>query len=197
MNISVSQAAQEFLADVINKHDIDDLHLQVMVKNPGTPIADCFLNFCERDEVPQDVYEFKQSTYSLFVSKQDEKYLDEASIEYENSDTGGQLNIKAPKLKGKKPDDDAPLHDRVQYFIDSELNPSLAMHGGNAKLTTIDDGYAFIEFGGGCNGCGMAGQTLSMGMETKLLRQFPELKGLMDGTDHSTGENPYYKAEAE
>ncbi len=195
MNISVSQAAQEFLADVINKHDVDDLHLQVMVKNPGTPIADCFLNFCERDEIPTDVYEFPQTGYSLFVNKLDEKYLDEASIEYEESNTGGQLNIKAPKLKGKKPDDDAPLHDRVQYFIDSELNPSLAMHGGNAKLTNIDDGYAFIEFGGGCNGCGMAGQTLSMGMETKLLRQFPELKGLMDGTDHSTGENPYYKPE--
>lgn len=196
MNISIDPKAQTFLADVINKHDVDDLHLQVMVKNPGTPIADCFLNFCERDEVPKDVYEFKQSTYSLFVSHQDEKYLDDASIEYEESDTGGQLNIKAPKLKGKKPDDDASLNDRVQYFIDSELNPSLAMHGGNAKLSSIDDGYAFIEFGGGCNGCGMAGQTLSMGMETKLLQAFPELKGLMDGTDHSTGENPYYKPEA-
>jgi Fe/S biogenesis protein NfuA len=196
MNIKVSPEAQEFLSDVINKHDIDDLHLQVMVKNPGTPIADCFLNFCERNEVPNNVYEFKQTTYSLFVNKQDEKYLDDASIDYDMTDTGGQLNIKAPKLKGKEPDNDAPLHDRVQYFIDSELNPSLAMHGGNAKLTRIDDGYAFIEFGGGCNGCGMAGQTLSMGMETKLLRQFPELKGLMDGTDHSTGENPYYKPEA-
>jgi len=31
-----------------------------------------------------------------------------------------------------------------------------------------------------------------MGMETKLLKAFPELKGLMDGTDHTTGENPYY-----
>ncbi|MCF6288800.1 MAG: NifU family protein [Proteobacteria bacterium] len=192
MNLTVDPQAQSFLADVIKKHDIDDLHLQVMVKNPGTPIADCFLNFCERDEAPHDAHEFRQSSYSLFVAQQDEKYLDDASIEYEESDTGGQLNIKAPKLKGKKPDDDAPLHDRVQYFIDTELNPSLAMHGGNAKLTTIDDGYAFIEFGGGCNGCGMAGQTLSMGMETKLLRAFPELKGLLDGTDHSTGTNPYY-----
>jgi len=196
MNIKVSPEAQEFLAEVINKHDVEDLHLQVMVKNPGTPIADCFLNFCERDEAPDDAYEFKQSSYSLFVSKNDEKYLDEASIDYDMTDTGGQLNIKAPKLKGEKPDEKAPLHDRVQYFIDAELNPSLAMHGGNAKLTKIDDGYAFIEFGGGCNGCGMAGQTLSMGMETKLLKQFPELKGLMDGTDHSTGTNPYYKADA-
>ncbi|HOP23020.1 MAG TPA: NifU family protein, partial [Gammaproteobacteria bacterium] len=63
----------------------------------------------------------------------------------------------------------------------------------HAKLKAIEDGYAFIEFGGGCHGCGMAQQTLSMGMETKLLKAFPELKGLMDGTDHSNAENPYYE----
>ncbi len=193
MNIHVSPEAVAFLADVIKKHDIDDLHLQVMVKNPGTPVADCFLNFCERNEVPDDAIEFEQTDYSLFVFKQDEKYLDEASIDYDESDTGGQLNIKAPKLKGEKPGEEASLHERLQYFIDAELNPSLAMHGGNAKLAKIDDGYAFIEFGGGCNGCGMAGQTLSMGMETKVLEAFPELKGLMDSTDHSTGTNPYYE----
>lgn len=193
MKISVSSQAQDFLADVLKKHDIDDLHLQVMVKNPGTPIADCFLNFCERNEVHPDVYEFKQIGYSLFVNKQDEKYLDDASIDYDVTDTGGQLNIKAPKLKGKKPEDDASLFEKVEYFINSELNPALAMHGGHAKLKTIDDGYAFIEFGGGCHGCGMAGQTLSMGMETKLLRAFPELKGLLDGTNHADGENPYYE----
>lgn len=193
MNINVSPQAVAFLGDVIKKHDIDDLHLQVMVKNPGTPVADCFLNFCERNEVPDDAFEFKQTDYSLFVFKEDEKYLDDASIDYDESDTGGQLNIKAPKLKGKKPGEDASLFERVQYFIDAELNPSLAMHGGNAKLVKIDDGYAFIQFGGGCNGCGMAGQTLSMGMETKVLEAFPELKGLMDSTDHSTGTNPYYE----
>jgi Fe/S biogenesis protein NfuA len=195
MNITVSPQAQDFLADVVKKHDIDDLHLQVMVKNPGTPIADCYLNFCERDEVPPEAIEFEQVGYSLFVNKADEKYLNDADISYDETDTGGQLNIKAPQLKGKEPEKDAPLFERVEYFINAELNPSLAMHGGFAKLVNIDDGYAFIEFGGGCNGCGMAGQTLSMGMETKLLRAFPELKGLMDGTDHSTGENPYYKPE--
>ena len=193
MNINVSSDARAFLADVIKKHDIDDLHLQVMVKNPGTPIADCFLNFCERDEVPVDAYEFAQGNFNLYVNKADKKYLDNAEITYDETDTGGQLNIKAPQLKGKEPDKDAPLFERVEYFINSELNPSLAMHGGFAKLSKIDDGYAFIEFGGGCTGCGMAGQTLSMGMETKLLRAFPELKGLLDATDHSKGENPYYE----
>jgi Fe/S biogenesis protein NfuA len=193
--ITVSPEAQAFLSEVLQKHDIDDLHLQVKVKNPGTPIADCFLNFCERNEIKPDALEYSQGEFSLFVDKLDEKYLVDASIEYDITDTGGQLNIKAPELKGKAPDNEAPLFERVEYFINAELNPSLAMHGGFAKLANIDDGYAFIEFGGGCQGCGMAGQTLSMGMETKLLKAFPELKGLMDGTNHSKGENPYYTGE--
>lgn len=193
MKITVSSEAQDFLSGVVKKHNIEDLHLQIMVKNPGTPLADCFLNFCERHEAPKDAHEFEQTDFSLFVAREDEKFLNDASIDYDMTDTGGQLNIKAPKLKGEKPKENAPLFERVDYFINTELNPSLAMHGGFAKLKSIDDGYAFIEFGGGCHGCGMAQQTLSMGMETKILQAFPELKGLMDGTDHSNAENPYYE----
>lgn len=191
--ITVTKQAQTYLFDALQQHEIDDLHLQVKVKNPGTPLADCYLNFCERHEMLEDALEIKQKGFSLFVDKIDEKYLNDASIDFEETDTGGQLNIKAPELKGKAPEEGASLFERVEYFINSELNPSLAMHGGFAKLKDIDDGYAFIEFGGGCQGCGMAEQTLSMGMETKLLKAFPELKGLMDGTNHSKGENPYYK----
>jgi Fe/S biogenesis protein NfuA len=191
--ITVTKDAQDYLSNVLANHEIDDLHLQIKVKNPGTPIADCYLNFCERKDVLPDALEFKQDGFSLFIDKMDETYLQDASIDFEDTDTGGQLNIKAPELKGKAPDEDAPLFERVEYFINAELNPSLAMHGGFAKLSSIDDGYAFIEFGGGCQGCGMAGQTLSMGMETKILKAFPELKGLMDGTNHEKGTNPYYK----
>jgi len=193
--ITVSKEANKYLSEMLDNHEIDDLHLQVKVKNPGTPIADCFLNFCERHETDESMIEVSQGSFSLFVAKSDQEYLTNANIDYEITDTGGQLNIKAPDLKGKPPEENAPLFDRVEYFINAELNPSLAMHGGFAKLSSIDDGYAFIEFGGGCQGCGMAGQTLSMGMETKILKAFPELKGLMDGTNHEKGQNPYYQAE--
>ena len=191
--ITVTPSAQTYLTEVLEKHDIDDLHLQIKVKNPGTPNADCYLNFVERNEVSPDALEFNQKQFSLFIDQNDKKFLTGASIDFEESDTGGQLNIKAPDLKGKVPEEGAPLEDRVDYFINSEINPSLAMHGGFAKLKAIDDGYAFIEFGGGCQGCGMAEQTLSMGMETKILEAFPELKGLLDGTNHDKGTNPYYQ----
>ncbi len=50
-----------------------------------------------------------------------------------------------------------------------------------------------LRFGGGCHGCGMVDVTLKEGIETSLKMNFPEIRGILDATDHSTGENPYYK----
>jgi len=142
--ITVTDSAKKYLKNVLDEQDIDDLHLRLVVDRPGTPMADCYLNFCEENEMAE----------------------------------GDELNIKAPGLKGREPDKDAPLKDRVEWFLNSEINPQLASHGGWARLVDLDDeGYAIIEFGGGCHGCGMASQTLSMGIESKLLQAFPEGQG--------------------
>ena len=51
---------------------------------------------------------------------------------------------------------------------------------------------ALIRFGGGCHGCGAADVTLKQGIERMLREAVPEIVGVQDVTDHSTGENPYY-----
>ena len=89
--------------------------------------------------------------------------------------------------------DDAPLADRVEYVLQSEVNPSLAAHGGKVTLTEItDDGIAILQFGGGCNGCSMVDVTLKEGIEKQMLNEFPELKGVRDLTEHQRGEHSYY-----
>ena len=40
----------------------------------------------------------------------------------------------------------------------------------------------------------MASVTLSQGIEATLLEMVPELSKVIDVTDHSGGENPYYEA---
>ncbi len=194
--ITVTAAAKRHLKNVLDEQDIDDLQLRLVVDRPGTPMADCYLNFCEESEITEDDTALDQGEFKVIVEKKHQHYLDGAEIDYEETATGGQLSIKAPGLKGKEPEADAPLTERVKWFLDSEINPQLASHGGWAKLVDLDkEGYAVIEFGGGCHGCGMASQTLSMGIESRLLQAFPELKGVLDATDHSTGKNPYIAAE--
>jgi Fe/S biogenesis protein NfuA len=120
--------------------------------------------------------------------------LDAAEIDYQTNTTGGQLTVRAPKLKGVEPGADASLVERVRYLIDSEINPQIASHGGRVSLVEIDaDGAVYLQFGGGCHGCGMADVTLKQGIETTLRSRLPEITAVRDVTDHKTGSTPYYK----
>ena len=91
---------------------------------------------------------------------------------------------------------DSPLEDRVNYVIYNEINPMLESHGGLVSLLEItDDKFAILQFGGGCQGCGMVDVTLKDGIEKTLLEQLPELAGVRDMTDHSMDENAFYREE--
>ena len=107
---------------------------------------------------------------------------------------GSQLTLKAPNAKVRKVSDDAPLMERVDYVIQTQVNPQLAGHGGHVSLSEItEDGVAILQFGGGCNGCSMVDVTLKEGIEKELLAQFEgELTGVRDITDHARGEHSYY-----
>jgi Fe/S biogenesis protein NfuA len=67
------------------------------------------------------------------------------------------------------------------------------MHGGHVSLVDVKDDIAYLQFGGGCQGCGMVDVTLKQGVEVMLREAVPELKAVMDVTDHAGGQNPYYQ----
>ncbi|WP_421020967.1 NifU family protein, partial [Klebsiella pneumoniae] len=78
-----------------------------------------------------------------------------------------------PNAKMRKVASDAPLMERVDYVIQSQVNPQLASHGGHVNLIEItDDAVAILQFGGGCNGCSMVDVTLKEGIEKQLLAEF-------------------------
>ena len=107
---------------------------------------------------------------------------------------GSQLTLKAPNAKMRKVDDDASLVDRVDYFIQSDINPKLASHGGQVTLMEItDDGIAVLQFGGGCNGCSLVDVTRKEGIEKEMLEIFKgELTAVKDMTEHNAGDHSYY-----
>jgi len=82
----------------------------------------------------------------------------------------------------------------VQHLLDTEINPSVASHGGYIDLLDVSDGVAFIHMGGGCQGCGMAEVTLGQGVRVAIMQRFPEITEVRDTTDHAQGANPYYQA---
>ncbi len=90
----------------------------------------------------------------------------------------------------RKVSDDATLIERVEYAIQTQVNPQLAGHGGHVSLVEITEEGAAIVDGGGCNGCSMVDVTLKEGIEKELLQQFEgELTAVRDATEHDRGEH--------
>jgi Fe/S biogenesis protein NfuA len=84
------------------------------------------------------------------------------------------------------------VEEKVRQLLDQAINPAIASHGGVARLDRVEDGTAFLELGGGCQGCGLAAMTLRQGIETAIRDNIPEITEIVDVTDHAGGENPFY-----
>ncbi len=87
------------------------------------------------------------------------------------------------------------IRSRVEAILESEINPSVASHGGVVHLLDVRENNLFIQMGGGCQGCGQAKVTLKYGVEAAIRQAIPEVGAIMDVTDHAAGRNPYYAAQ--
>lgn len=84
------------------------------------------------------------------------------------------------------------LRNRVQQVLDEMINPGVASHGGFVELLDVQDDSVYIRMGGGCQGCGAADMTLKMGIERLIRENVPQVREILDTTDHASGRNPYY-----
>ena len=94
---------------------------------------------------------------------------------------------------GPPPDLTGPVEQQITQVLEQQINPAIAAHGGVAELVAVEAGIAYLRLGGGCQGCGMASVTLSQGIEQAIKETIPEITGVIDVTDHASGQNPYYE----
>ena len=87
--------------------------------------------------------------------------------------------------------EDAHLREKIQYLLDTAINPAVAGHGGMVSLVDVRDRMVYLQMGGGCQGCGMADVTLKQGIELMIREEVPEVVEILDVTDHAAGQNPY------
>ena len=139
---------------------------------PDSESVDDLIGF-EVQEVPFVAVPFLEGT-EIFINGEDE-------LEIQNP------NLSVKELSGS-------IEEQVQTLLDDQVNPMVAAHGGMVSLRGIEDGKVYLEFGGGCQGCGMIDVTLKQGVEVMLKDHIPDLVGIFDVTDHAEGQNPYYQA---
>ena len=190
-NITVTEPAQKYLAELLSKQD-DVIGVRLYVDKAGTPKAETLLTYCREGNHDGTVLrEFEH--LNVYLDEQSIKFLHEATVNYDQEEYGGILTIKAPNSKLPRLGEDASLEEKVNYVLWNDVNPGIAAHGGECNLVEItEDKVAILSFGGGCQGCAQVDVTLKYGVEKQLMDELPELTGVKDVTDHSDTSNAFY-----
>jgi Fe/S biogenesis protein NfuA len=189
--VTITESAQDYLAELLSNQE-NALGVRVFINQPGTPRAETCIAYCRDDDVIDEDEKVVYDKFTAWFEGRSLPFLEDALVDYAKDRMGGQLTIKAPNSKMPQIGDDSPLEDRINYVLYNEINPMLAAHGGEVSLVEItEDQYAILQFGGGCQGCGMVDATLKGGVEKTLLEQLPQLAGVRDATDHSDRSQAY------
>jgi Fe/S biogenesis protein NfuA len=190
--VTITESAQDYLAELLSKQE-DALGVRVFINQPGTSKAETCIAYCRQDDLTEGDEKRDYDKFTAWFESRSIPFLEDALVDYSKDRMGGQLTIKAPNAKMPRVDESSPLEDRINYVLYNEVNPALAAHGGEVSLLEVtEDNFAVLQFGGGCQGCGMVDETLKGGVEKTLLEQLPQLAGVRDMTDHSDTSQAYY-----
>lgn len=196
-NINITPSAQGYLKDLLAKQDVEGIGVRIFVEHAGTPRAECCMSYNQPDETDPTDYVITYPDFNAYLEKVSLPYLVDAVIDYNKDRFGGQLTFRAPNAKVPQVGEDASIEERINYILQSEINPSLASHGGMVELLDLVDDEAgltaVLKFGGGCQGCSAVDITLRQGVEVQLKQAIPELMHVVDETDHSQKANAYYQ----
>ncbi len=191
--LTITDAAHDYLADLLSKQSTPGSGIRVFITQPGTQYAETCIAYCKPGEQKAEDTALGLASFTAWIDAVSEPFLEDAVVDYATDRMGGQLTIKAPNAKVPMVNEDSPINERISYYLQTEINPGLASHGGEVSLIdVVDDGIAVLKFGGGCQGCGQVDFTLKEGIEKTLIERIPELKGVRDVTDHTNKENAYY-----
>jgi Fe/S biogenesis protein NfuA len=151
---------------------------------------------------PDDSLEYS-GDLGIVVPEADLDKLRGATVDWSDDLMSGGLLVvnpnkpdpASPAIGGRAGADlSGPVPQRVMQVIEQQINPAIAAHGGSAELVAVEDETAYVRLGGGCVGCGMASVTLGQGIEVAIVEAVPEVRQVVDVTDHASGTNPYFEA---
>lgn len=191
--VTFSDIASERIRNYIEEDDTPQLAVRVSVQS-ASPIAPEYeMALIEPDEWRDEDVSFDGGGFEVVVDPESAKILRGTTIDWVESLHGSGFKFENPNLKplGSEPLE-GPLVDRVKRVIDERVNPGVAMHGGRITLVDIRENIVYVSMGGGCQGCGMAGVTLTQGIKEMIKEAAPEVVDVRDVTDHASGANPYY-----
>jgi Fe/S biogenesis protein NfuA len=186
--LTVTEAARQKIQSVVEDQGMEVQGLRVSISGRSATAFEYGLGL-EVEPDPDDVV-VDCGEFQVFVDSESAENLKGATIDYVEDLNSSGFKIDNPNA----PTWDNPKAQAIQQLIDERINPAVAAHGGHIDLLDVTDDSIYIHMGGGCQGCGMANVTLKHGIEGMIQEHFPEIKNIVDSTDHASGTNPYYES---
>lgn len=187
--IVFTEEAQNKVREFIEQAGADVEGLRVAAHPQGGRRLRYDLSLVAKDGHRADDVSADGGGFTILMDPATAKLVDEATVDWVSDFSGAGFRFDNP---AENVTWDDPVAQKVQQVLDERVSPSLASHGGWVELMAVEEDAAVIQFGGGCQGCGMSQVTLKDGIEAALLDAVPEITRVVDATDHEQGENPYY-----
>ncbi len=186
--ITITELAQERIAAFMKAENRPNLALRFAVEGRGPGGFMYRLAFVDAAEQAADDRVVDVGPFQVLVDARSVESLTGVTLDF----------VEGPNQSGFRIDNPNPLWTdsvalAVQKVLDEEINPAVATHGGWVALLEVRDGVAYVQLGGGCQGCGMVDVTLRQGIEVRLREVVPQVREVVDTTDHAGGANPYYR----
>jgi len=186
--IDISRKAQDHIKKFLNASSEKIQGVSIIIETKTERKANYSIQFIELSDTPAENISIDFENIPVLVSKEVIPYLEGTEVDLNDK---GELeafnpNMSITEISGS-------VEEQIQHVLDEEVNPMVASHGGVVSLLEVKDHNAYLEFGGGCQGCGMIDVTLKQGVEVMIKSQIPEIEAIYDVTDHAGGTNPYYQ----
>lgn len=193
--VEITPEALEKIVELRNSEAIADLHLGLRIAGVGAQGFQYETAFIRSGDVGSTDHVELHGELPVAIPQDSVDDLRGAVLDI----SGGGLVLRNPNVPASPMvggDDAVELvgttEEKVAQLLEERINPAIAAHGGVARLVTVQGSSAMLELGGGCQGCGLAAVTLRQGIEAAILHHIPEIEEVVDVTDHSMGENPFY-----
>ena len=186
--ITITESARKKILELVKSRVRERLALRVAIRGRGPGGFQYELGLTGEEEKRAEDIEIDADGFKVFVDPESAPNLKGATLDLVHG-----LQESGFKIENPNPLWTEPRALAVQEVIDTQINPGVATHGGHVTLLGVKDDVVYIGLGGGCQGCGMADVTLKQGIEVIIQKAVPEIRQIIDTTDHAGGTNPYYQ----
>ena len=196
--VQVSEGAHAKILEILAEEDEPDtLGLRIEVTGMHGVEYAYDLSFETIAEADADDVSYEVNGLTVMIPADSVESLRGSTLDVPSNPRQGGLVIRNPNrpdpLAGAGPLElTGDVAEKVTQLLEQRINPALSAHGGFANLVGVDGDSVYVTMGGGCQGCSMSAMTLTEGIKKMILETIPEVREVVDATNHSAGENPFY-----